>query len=111
MIPAGLLHPTDDMDASVAFFRDVLGLKETFRDGDRYCAFDYGGQTLGLVGGAEKIVTATALVLRVADVPAAIETLTAGGAQVLWPAEEGPHEIRAVLRAPDGGQVVLSARK
>ena len=46
MTPIGMLHPTDDMEASVRYFRDLLGLKQKFRDGDRFCAFELGGMTL-----------------------------------------------------------------
>jgi predicted enzyme related to lactoylglutathione lyase len=111
MIPTGLLLPTDDMDAAVAFLGGTLGLKQKFRDGDRYCAFEFGGLTLGVVSGEEKVVSATALVLRVEDVPAEADRLMAAGASVVRPLEEGPHEVRAVLRGADGGEIVLSARR
>jgi predicted enzyme related to lactoylglutathione lyase len=111
MTPNGLLMPTDDMDAAVAFLGGTLGLKPKFRDGDRYCAFEFGGLTLGVVSGEEKVVSAMALVLRVEDVAAETARLTAAGARVVRPPKEGPHEVRAVLRGADGGEIVLSARR
>ena len=111
MTPAGLLIPTDDMEATLTQFCDVLGLKVKFRDGDRYCALDFAGQTLGLVSGEEKIVTSPALVFRVDDLPIAVANLTLGGAITLLPPHDGPHETRAVMRTVGGVDVVLSARR
>jgi predicted enzyme related to lactoylglutathione lyase len=111
MTPTGLLLPTDDMEATVAFLGGALGLKQKFRDGDRYCAFEFGGLTLGVVAGEEKVVSATALVLRVEDVAAEAARLASAGASVVLAPQEGPHEVRAVLRRPDGGEIVLSARR
>ena len=110
MTPTGLLHPTDDMEASVRYFRDVLGLKQKFRDGDRYCAFELGGMALGLVAGEEKIVDAPTLVFRADDIDAAINTMTGNGAKIVRPKERGPHEDRVILSVPGGGAVVVSAK-
>lgn len=105
-----LLCPVHDLDAAVAFYRDVLGLPVKFRDGDRYCAIDAGGFTLGLAAGAERVADEAAAVFRVEDIAESLNVLVAAGAQVLRPVERGPHEARAVLRAPGGGALVLSAR-
>lgn len=105
-----LLCPVDDLDAAVAFHRDVLGLPVKFRDGGRYCAIDAGGYTLGLAAGAERIVDEAAPVFRVEDISESVTALVAAGARVLRPIERGPHEARAVLRAPGGNPLVLSAK-
>jgi catechol 2,3-dioxygenase-like lactoylglutathione lyase family enzyme len=41
---------TADMDAAVAFYRDVLGLPLVRRDGDSWAEFDAGSLRLGLHG-------------------------------------------------------------
>lgn len=105
---AGMLSAVDDLDAAVAFYRDGLGALVKFRDGDRYCALDLGGVTLGLLAGSERMVSETALSLRVADVDAALDRLKGRNAQMVRAVESGPHERRAVLRAPGGALVVLS---
>jgi predicted enzyme related to lactoylglutathione lyase len=105
-----LLCPVEDLDAAVEFYRDVLGLPVKFRDGARYCAIDAGGYVLGLAARQERIVDEAAPVFRVEDIADSVNTLVAAGAQLLRPVEHGPHEARAVLRAPGGGVLVLSAR-
>ncbi len=105
-----LLYPVDDLETTLCFFRDALALPLKFRDGDRYAAFDAGGITLGLVSGDERLIDSPALALRVDDIDAAMTQLSANGAVVLRPVECGPHERRAVLRAPDGQTLVLTTR-
>jgi catechol 2,3-dioxygenase-like lactoylglutathione lyase family enzyme len=106
-----LLYPVDRLDPAVAFFRDTLGLPLKFRDGERYAALDAGSLTLGLAAGEERIVDRPALALRTDDLDGAMARLLAAGARVLSPAEEGPHETRAVLQAPGGHPLVLSAKR
>ena len=52
--PTGIPQPTDDMEASVKFLTEVIGLKQKFRYGDRYCAFECGALTLALVGARDR---------------------------------------------------------
>ena len=105
-----LLCPVSDLDAAVAFYRDTLGLTVKFRDGERYCAIDAGGFTLGLAAQDERIVAEAAPVLRVDDIEQSLAAMVAAGASVVRPVERGPHEARAVLRAPGGTTLVISAR-
>ncbi len=110
MTPYGILQPTDNIDASAKFLVDA-GLKQKFRDGDRYAAFEFGSGTLALVAGEERIVDRAAPIYRVDDLAKAIAELTAGGAKIVRAAEKGPHEERAVLSLPGGGGLaVLSAK-
>ena len=44
---------TKDMNAGVAFYRDVLGLNVRTRAGDDWAEFDVGGTTVALHGGYE----------------------------------------------------------
>ncbi len=111
MTPSGLIAPTDDLEGALRLFRDVLGLKVKFQDGNRYAALDYGGQTLGLVSGEEKIVSGVAMAFRVADVETAVASLVAGGAALRRRPETGPHEVRAVLMTADGTEIVVSAKR
>jgi len=106
-----LLYPVDRLEPAIAFFRDTLGLPLKFRDGERYAALDAGSLTLGLAAGEERIVDRPALALRVDDLEDALAGLLAAGASLLRPAEEGPHETRAVLQAPGGHPLVLSAKR
>jgi predicted enzyme related to lactoylglutathione lyase len=83
-----------------------------FTDGERFAALDAGGTTLALVVGTEDITGGTpAISVRVVDLLAAIQRLVAGGAAVVSPAAEGPHEVRTVLRDPAGQLVVVYAKR
>ncbi|WP_051749338.1 VOC family protein [Nevskia soli] len=106
-----LLCPVNDLAAAIAFYRDTLGWPVKFRDGDRYCAIDAGGLTLGLAAQEERIVEEPAPVLRVDDIEQNLAVMIAAGASIARPLEQGPHEVRAVLRAPGGGTLVLSASR
>jgi predicted enzyme related to lactoylglutathione lyase len=107
---AMLVHPVEDLDAAVRFYRDALGLPLKFRDGERFCALDAGGLTLALAAAGERIVDAPALAWRVDDIDAEVARLVAAGAQITSPVEQGPHERRAVLRDPAGQPLVLTER-
>ena len=104
-----MLCPVQDLDAAVAFYRDVLGLPVKFRNGARYCALDAGGYTLGLAAREERIVEAAAPAFHVEDIEATLAMMFKSGASVVRPLERGPHELRAVLRVPGGNTVVISA--
>ncbi|MDE0856409.1 MAG: VOC family protein [Nevskia sp.] len=105
-----LLCPVDDLDAAVSFYRDALGLTVKFRDGDRYCAIDAGGCTLGLTARDERVAAETAPAFRVDDIEQGVRTMLAAGARLARPPQQGPHETRAVLTVPGGTTVVLYAQ-
>lgn len=106
-----LLYPVDRLDPAIAFFRDTLGLPLKFRDGERYAALETGGLVLGLAAGAERIVSEPTLAFRVDDMDSALAQLIAAGATLARPTEQGPHELRAVLHAPGGRPLVISAKR
>lgn len=106
-----LLYPVDALDPAIRFFRDALGLPLRFRDGERYAALDTGGLVLGLAAGTERIVAEPTLAFRVDELEPAIARLVASGATLLRPAEQGPHELRAVLHAPGGCSLIISAKR
>lgn len=106
----GVVYPAADLSASLAFYRDALGLPLRYADGGRYAALGDGGTaSLALASGTEAVADTPAAKVRVPDVAAAVETAAAHGARVLAPAEAGPHEVRAVVADPDGHPVVLYA--
>ena len=108
-----VIHPVTDLDSAAEFYARGLGLRELFRDGDRFCAFDAGGVTIALAAGAERDSTAaeTAVSYKVDDVAAAVERLAAAGAELISGPEEGPHEIRAALRDPAGNVLAVYSGK
>ena len=104
-----VLHPVDDLDRALAFYQEALGLSLEFRDGDRFCALDADGVTIALAAGGEKSSTGGAVTVayEVEDVSSAAEQLVAAGAGVVRVAEEGPHEVRAILRDTAGNDFVI----
>ncbi|ROO85819.1 catechol 2,3-dioxygenase-like lactoylglutathione lyase family enzyme [Actinocorallia herbida] len=103
-----VLLPVADLEAALAFYRDVLGLTVKFQDGDRYAALDgRGGSTIALAALSEQPVAGLpALGLKVSDVAGTAAALRAAGAPV-GEVTEGGHERRAVLRDPDGNVLVV----
>jgi predicted enzyme related to lactoylglutathione lyase len=104
-----LLCPVEDLDSAVTFYRDTLKLPLKFRDGERYCAFDAGGYTLGLAAAGECVAECAAPVFRAEEIQAAVAAMLQAGASLVQPPQRGPHEWRAVLHAPGGGLLVVTA--
>jgi methylmalonyl-CoA/ethylmalonyl-CoA epimerase len=110
----------DDLDESVAFYRDVLGLRLIARFDPPGLAFlDLGGSRLILERGAP----AALLYLHVDDVDAAHEELVAAGVafehppQTIFTDEQGQfgpageEERMAFLRDPAGNLIALATRR
>lgn len=95
-----------DMDASVLFYTDVVGLTLKFRDGDNWAAFDVGGMTLALEGGAPGGPGGATVSLRVDGLSEVVSQLRSHGALVSDIAS-GAHERKATLTDPDGNSLVL----
>ena len=106
------MYPSKDVNAAVAFYRDGLGLGLKFQDGDRFAALDGGGTTFAIAGAEEDVTGGEpAVSFKVEDVAATVGKLTAAGGTLVRGPEEGPHEIRAVLRDPDGNPFVVYSGK
>ncbi|GLZ04456.1 hypothetical protein Acsp03_19220 [Actinomadura sp. NBRC 104412] len=105
-----VLYGAKDVGEMVRFYRDALGLDVKFQDGDRFAALDGGGTTFALAGPEEDVTGGEpAVSFKVDDVAAMTDKLTAAGATLVRGPEEGPHEIRAVLRDPSGNPFILYA--
>lgn len=103
-----VMHPVGDVAAGVAFYRDALGLPVKFTDGDRYAALDGQTTTLALAGPAEDVTEGVAAAsFKVADVAAALAAITEAGGEVVRPAKQGPHEVRAVARDPWRNTIIV----
>lgn len=127
MITSGLVNLyTRDIGAGVGFYRDLLGLRETFRtptDGTpEHVEMAAGGFTLGLgtteaaqrVHGVDSApgAPAMAVVLWTEDVDTAYATLVAAGTPVVKePHDTGNDNRNALVRDPDGNLVELVAKR
>jgi lactoylglutathione lyase len=117
---------TNDIEAGLRFYRDLLGFTETFRtprDGTpehvelRLDGFMIG---LGTVDAARRVhgVEATpgspamVLVLWTGDADAAYQELTAAGVPAVQPPHDtGNNNCNALLRDPDGNLVEIVAKR
>ncbi len=106
-----VIHPVKDLGAAEAFYRDALGLESMFRDGDRFAAFKAGEVTIALAAGEEILADRATVSYKVDDLQAAVVALEKAGAAVERSIEEGPHELRAVLRDPSGNPFVVYSSK
>jgi lactoylglutathione lyase len=112
-----------DMDAARRFYRDLLGLVETYRQPDEgepgYVALEHGGTKVGLVvhdapreflGRSPGDGIRFELWLYCDDVGAEVERLRAEGVQVLREPEDMPWGERlAYVADPDGNPVSIAS--
>jgi len=126
MFTTGLVNLyTDDIEAGVRFYRDLLGFEETFRtprEGvPEHVEFRLGGFMVGLgaveaakrVHGIDATPGSPALVLVIwtEDVDAAYAKLVdAGVPSVQPPHDTGNNNRNALLRDPDGNLVEIVAK-
>ena len=103
-----VFYRVPDMEVAVHFYTAVLGLGLKFRDGDHWAAFDVGGSTLAVEGGAPGGPGGATVSLRVDGLEALVADLRAKGATVS-DLTTGPHERRAELHDPAGNLLVLYA--
>lgn len=97
-----------DMDAALAFYRDVLGLPVLRRDGDEWAELGAGPVRLALHGTAEAGPGSGTVVFRVADLDDARLVLRERGADVGEHLGEVEGFARfATVRDPDGNPVQL----
>ena len=97
-----------DMDAAVAFYRDVLGLSLIRRDGDEWAEFDAGPVRLALHGVEGRGHGSGTAVFRVDDLDGASIALRDRGARIDAHVGEVEGFARfATVRDPDGNPVQL----
>jgi lactoylglutathione lyase len=105
-----------DWSATVAFYRDVIGLVEKFSDeAAGWAEFDVGGPSLAVERPAPDDAEGAALVgrflgvsLSVADIATTYESLAAKGVEFLGPPEQQPWGgVLAHFKDPDGNIVTL----
>ncbi len=100
-------HPVADIASAVDFYHSSLGLTTKFVDGERYAALDVGGVTLALAAAEEDLTKRAAASFKVSDVAAAVSAIEQAGGAIVCPAEQGPHETRAVVADPWGNLFIV----
>ena len=99
---------TDNMDESIRFYCETLGMPLKFRDGDHFAALDGGTVTVALATAVDHPIPGQIVVgIRTADVDTAAKAIEAsGGAIVGGPYDDG-HERRAVGYDNNGNGLVF----
>ena len=99
---------TDDLDASISFYAESLGMPLKFRDGAHFAALDGGSVTLALATDIDHPLPGKVAVgIKTDDVDAAATAITAGGGAVVRGPYDDAHERRAVVYDNQGNGLVL----
>ena len=113
-----VVYQVSDMDKSIAFYRDTLGMElEGYVEEFGWAEFTATPTTLALLDpakfeeGAKPRPGGASIALAVEDVRAAVEEVKGKGVKVIMDAMETPVCWYAIVADPDGNPVGLHARK
>lgn len=108
-----VMYHVSDLERSVTFYRDILGMTVEGQFGGDWVELTATPTTLALYRpeDGEPRVGGAAIGLAVGDVKAAVDELKEKDVDVVWEAGESPVCHFAIIRDPDGNQVVLHQRK
>lgn len=99
---------TEDLDASIAFYTEALGMTLKFRDGGHFAALDGGSLTLALATKVDHPFPGkTVPSLKTPDVDAAAAAVEAGGGAIITAPYDDAHERRAVVYDNAGNPLVF----
>jgi lactoylglutathione lyase len=99
---------TDNLDESIDFYSQTLGLPLKFRDGGHYAALDAGSITLSLATSVDHPLPGKVVVgIKTADVDAAARAIEASGGAIVKAPYNDAHERRAVVYDNKGNGLVF----
>jgi lactoylglutathione lyase len=99
---------TDDLDESIRFYTETLGMSLKFRDGAHYAALDGGSVTLALATAVDHPLPGHVVVgIKTADVDAAAEAIEANGGGIIKGPYNDAHERRVVVYDHKGNALVF----
>jgi len=103
-----IILSTDDLEESIRFYSETLGMALKFRDGAHFAALNGGPVTLALATAIDHPIPGQVVVgIKTTDVDAAAKAIEAnGGALVRGPYDDA-HERRAVVYDNKGNGVVF----
>ena len=103
-----ILLSTDDLDESIRFYTETLGMTLKFRDGAHYAALDGGSVTLALATAVDHPIPGQVVVgVKTADVDAAAAAIEAGGGAIIKGPYDDAHERRVVVYDNTGNGLVF----
>src|SRR5690606_36153305 len=99
---------TDDLDESIKFYSETLGMPLKFRDGTHFAALDAGSVTLALATSVDHPAPGKVVVgIRTADVDAAAREVEGNGGAIVKGPYDDAHERRAVVYDNMGNALVF----
>jgi lactoylglutathione lyase len=103
-----IILSTDDLDESIRFYTETLGMALKFRDGSHYAALDGGSVTLALATALDHPMPGQVVVgIKTADVDAAARAVESNGGAIVKDAYNDAHERRAVVYDNKGNGLVF----
>lgn len=99
---------TDDLEDSIRFYTETLGMPLKFRDGAHFAALDGGSVTIALATPIDHPMPGKVVVgIKTANVDAAAEAIEANGGAVVKGPYDDAHERRAVVYDHKGNGLVF----
>ncbi|BBZ32099.1 VOC family protein [Mycolicibacterium confluentis] len=103
-----IILSTDDLDESIRFYSETLGMKLKFRDGAHFAALDGGSVTLALATAVDHPIPGQVVVgIKTDDVDAAAKAIEASGGGIVKGPYDDAHERRAVVYDNKGNGLVF----
>ena len=105
-----ILLSTDDLDASIAFYTETLGMALKFRDGTHFAAIDGGSVTIALATSIDHPIPGQVVVgVKTDDVDAAAKAIEESGGGIVKGPYDDAHERRVVGYDNKGNGLVFYA--
>ncbi len=99
---------TDDLEESIRFYSETLGMSLKFRDGAHYAALDGGSVTLALATAVDHPMPGRVVVgIKTPDVDAAAQAIEDNGGAIIKGPYDDAHERRAVVYDNKGNGLVF----
>lgn len=99
---------TDDLDESISFYTQTLGMPLKFRDGSHYAAIDGGSITISLATSIDHPMPGKVVVgIKTDDVDGAAQAIEESGGAVVKGPYNDEHERRAVVYDNKGNALVF----
>lgn len=99
---------TDDLDESIKFYTETLGMPLKFRDGAHFAAVDGGPVTIALATAVDHPIHGQVVVgVKTADVDAAAKAVEEAGGGIVKGPYDDAHERRAVVYDNKGNGLVF----
>ncbi|WP_018177709.1 VOC family protein [Jongsikchunia kroppenstedtii] len=99
---------TDDLDESIRFYSETLGMALKFRDGAHFAALDGGSVTLALATAIDHPIHGQVVVgIKTDDVDGAAKAIEASGGGIVKGPYDDAHERRAVVYDNKGNGLVF----